>query len=62
MKECVNETECTNCDHRMVCSLKENYLTLLTKFQGLYDDKLFSVKIHCKNYSYLTKVNRELTF
>ena len=52
MSECVKETECTNCSHKMVCSIKENYLKLFEKFQGLYDDKLFSVKIHCKNYSY----------
>ena len=67
MSEYVKETECTNYSHKMVCSIKENYiketyLKLSEKFQGLYDDKLFSVKIHCKNYSYLIKVNRELTF
>lgn len=50
----VKETECENCSHKMVCSIKENYLKLFEKFQGLYDDKLFSVKIHCKNYSYGT--------
>lgn len=34
MSECVKKTECTNCNHKMVCSIKENYLKLFEKFQG----------------------------
>lgn len=57
MNGCVKETECTNCDHRMVCGIKENYLKLLENFQIPYDDGLFSVKIHCKHYSYVIGKN-----
>lgn len=62
MNECVNETECINCSHKIVCGIKENYLKLFEKFQGPYDDRLFSVKIHCKNYSYGTVKENEFRF
>lgn len=53
MKECVQETECTHCIHRVVCSFKEDYLKALEKLHDCDFDDRFEVKLHCNYHEYI---------
>lgn len=53
MKESVQETECTHCIHRVVCSFKEDYLKVLEKLHDCDFDDRFKVKLHCNYCEYI---------
>lgn len=48
MSEAVCETECTHCSHREVCSLKSEYLELVTTHNRC--DEHFTVTTRCKHF------------
>ena len=63
MKESVQETECTHCIHRVVCSFKEDYLKVLEKLKDCDFDDHFEVKLHCNCHEYIqTKTTTNLTY